>query len=86
MDLLREANAVVHFRLLRSLGQFRATLNPRVFSYQPCLCGRGPIEPLPNGLPETVKDLHFKEIIEEYSGELGRLCVAHYGESRRPAR
>ncbi len=53
-------------------------MNPKIFQYQPCLCGGGPVEPLPNGVPEEARNLHFREIIDEYSSELGRLCIEHY--------
>jgi hypothetical protein len=73
------ANAIVHFRMLRSLGRFHPTKEAGVFMFHPCLCGRlRAAEALPNGLPEPVSDLKVKSIIEHYSFELGLLCRHHY--------
>lgn len=36
------------------------------------------MELLPNGLPEIVNALKIKQIIDDYSVELGMLCSQHY--------
>lgn len=79
-DPLRMANAIVHFRLLRSLGRFQPTPEPGVFQFHPCLCGKRRGEELPNGLPEPVCSLKVKQLIEEFTRELGLLCRLHYSQ------
>lgn len=78
MDALRMANAIVHFRVLRSLGRFMPTRDPDVYQFHPCLCGRLRAEPLPNGLPEPLGDLRVRQVIEDFTAELGLLCRQHY--------
>jgi hypothetical protein len=81
MDALRMANAIVHFRILRSLGRFSPTPNPAVYQFHPCLCGRLRAEPLPNGLPEPLGNFKVRQVIEDFTEELGLLCRQHYSRS-----
>lgn len=78
MEALKMANAIVHFRMLRSLGRFHPTCEPGIYQFHPCLCGHQRSEALPNGLPDVVTDLKVKQIIEHYTFELGLLCRLHY--------
>jgi hypothetical protein len=78
MDVLKMANAVVHFRMLRSLGRFQPTGDPQVFQFHPCTCGRMESEALPNGLPDPVSSAKVRDIIDRYTHELGLLCRQHY--------
>ena len=78
MDALKMANAIVHFRMLRSVGGFHPTREPGVYQFYPCSCGRATGEPIPNGLPEPVSRVKVKEIIDHFTRELGMLCRQHY--------
>lgn len=78
MNALRMANAIVHFRILRSVGRFHPTPQPGIFQFHPCSCGRMRGEPLPNGLPQPLRDVSVREIVEDYGVELGLLCLRHY--------
>lgn len=75
MDILRQANAIVYFRMLRSVGHFRPVTGSCNFVFQPCiLAGEG----LPNGLPEPVREERLGLIIREFGRELGALCHLHF--------
>ncbi len=78
MKSLRMANAIVYFRILRSLGRFTPTEDQKIFSFQPCVCGSYQADSIPNGLPAPVSRLKVKNIVETYSGELGLLCRQHF--------
>lgn len=79
MKSLRMANAIVYFRILRSLGRFSPTEDEKIFSFHPCVCGSYQAENnIPNGLPDPVRRLKVKSIVENYSGELGLLCRGHF--------
>ena len=78
MDALKMAGAIVHFRMLRSLGQFQPTHDGRMYQFRPCTCGKFRSEEIPNGIPEPVSQVNLRSIIEHYSVELGTLCRQHY--------
>lgn len=79
MDPLKMANAIVHFRMLRSLGRFQPTSEPEIYQFHPCVCGRTrSAEALPNGLPDPVTEIKVRQIIEHYTFEFGLLCRYHY--------
>lgn len=84
MKSLRMANAVVYFRILRSLGRFAPTEDEKIFSFHPCLCGSYQAENIPNGLPDPVRRLKVKNIVETYTNELGLLCRGHFAENLEP--
>lgn len=78
MNALHMANAIVHFRMLRSLGWFYPTHQPGVYRFHPGVLGPLPKEELPNGIPDPVSTLKVKSIIDHYSVELAMLCQQHY--------
>lgn len=84
MKSVRMANAVVYFRILRSLGRFAPTKDEKVFSFHPCVCGSFQAESILNGLPDPVRPLKVKNIVENYSQELGLLCCEHFAENLEP--
>lgn len=73
-DIVRQAKAIVYFRLLRSIGCFYAIKGTRHFVYKHCRCCASYVETLPNGLPAPAQDCSPQEIVKEYSHELGPLC------------
>lgn len=78
MKALRMANAIVHFRVLRSVGRFQPTQKNGVYQFHPCSCGKMRGEPLPNGLPKPMRQVSVRDIVDHYSAELGILCLQHY--------
>lgn len=78
MNSLRMANAIIYFRILRSLGKFTPTEDEKIFSFHPCVCGSYQADTIPNGLPDPVRRLKVKKIVENYSPELGLLCRGHF--------
>jgi len=81
-DVLKQAKAVVYFRLLRSVGCFFAVKGTQHFVFRHCRCCAAHTEGLPNGCPSPALDLDPKSIVEEFSFELGSLCRDHYQASR----
>lgn len=77
-DVVRQAKAIVYFRLLRSVGCFFGVKGTHHFVFRHCRCCAKHTELLPNGCPSPALDLDPKSIVEEYSHELGTLCREHF--------
>ncbi len=75
---VKQAEAVVYFRLLRSAGQFVRLESSPHYLFRPCSCGRFSTEPLDGSLPVDLKQTMVADIIAKYSRELGELCRLHY--------
>lgn len=71
MNALKLAQAVVRFRLLRSLGTFFPDKKPGIYYFDvDALEAR----PLQNGAPEPARSLRIQELIDDYEYELSLLC------------
>ncbi len=81
-DVLRQAKAIVYFRLLRSVGCFFGVKGTQHFVFRHCRCCAKDTEQLPNGCPSPTLDLDPKSIVQEYSLELGSLCREHFKADR----
>lgn len=82
MRCLREAEAIVYFRLLRSVGHFHPKRGTKHFVFHPCTCRSPRTEKLPNGLPDPVLGQNMKDIVMHFSRDFARLCKAHFGENQ----
>lgn len=81
-DVLRQAKAIVYFRLLRSVGQFRRIPGTPHFVFRYCRCCAECYERIPNGLPSPVDETRLQDIVDEYAQELGPICRAHFKQER----
>ena len=78
MSPVRMANAIVYFRLLRSVGKFRRVGKTAAFTFCPCKCGHYHAEELPNGVPDPAAELNLGRVIDEFGKELGTVCLEHF--------
>ncbi len=79
MNVVPMANAIVHFYLLRKLGHFTPEQGGRFFRYRPCMCGRKLKRSFSDGLPETLAEVTFHDLVHQHPAELGVLCRAYFG-------
>ena len=75
---VREAKAIVYFRMLRSVGCFFPIEGTQHFVFRHCRCCAPFTEDLPNGLPDPVLEQELRGIVEEFSHDLGPLCREHF--------
>lgn len=78
MEIVRQANAIVYFRMLRSVGHFRPVAGSSNFVFYPCTCRSPRTESLPNGLPEPILGEKLNNIVKEFCHEFGALCRSHF--------
>lgn len=79
MKILKQAEAIVIFRVLRSVGHFfPRESGSKHFIFYPCNCRSPKTETLPNGLPETMRGLTVNELVKTYFLEIEALCPMQF--------
>lgn len=78
MNVLKMAEAIVRFRILRSLGSFELGHEDNLFYFHMESTGQDRRERLTNGVPTEVENLSIKDLVSGYDSEIGQLCWEHF--------
>lgn len=78
MHLIRQAEAVVYHRALRSIGRFaRGSGDSKYVFWLTCSRHAHRHDPLQNGLPEPLRGVNPEQIFAHLGHELEALCTAY---------
>ncbi len=85
MNVIKMAQAIVRFRLLRSLGSFEMGHEDNLFYFHMESNGKDRREKLANGVPTEVENLTIRDLVQGYDSEIGQLCWEHFNDDQPPS-